>query len=363
MPRAVFNGEPFVRGNVFGINRNTIELLLALDKICEPNEYQLVLPPNPSIPYTFSNIELVQIGPNWLQATGFKRKLEAFYWRNNSLARYCRQLGSVSVNTDLCSRSFVPDIISIYDCRLDLFPQYSVSKTEKRFRDTTIRNQKHAVKRCKTILTDSESAKVDIARLYHVDESKISVIPCGWQHFQRVTKDDSVLEKLGLVKDSFFFTLGSRLPHKNVRWVTEAAKQNPHYRFVVSGDLRGANNTRYEGEKLPNMLFPGYLSDGEVKSLMFHCKAFIHPSFYEGFGIPPMEAMSVGADCIVSRAGSLPEVYQNSVWYIDPSDYKDIDLDKITSRPKDSNERVLERFSWEKSAQMLKRVVESIESP
>ena len=78
----------------------------------------------------------------------------------------------------------------------------------------------------------------------------------------------------------------------------------------------------------------GALSDEEIKALMRHCKASIQPSFYEGFGIPPMEAMSVGADCIVSNASSLPEVYKNSVWYIDPHDYDSIDLDKIMAQKK-----------------------------
>lgn len=109
---------------------------------------------------------------------------------------------------------------------------------------------------------------------------------------------------------------------------------DPQYFFVVTGAKQVVTDTSFEGDIPENMVFTGYLSDEEIKALMRHCKASIQPSFYEGFGIPPMEAMSVGADCIVSNASSLPEVYKNSVWYIDPHDYDSIDLDKIMAQKK-----------------------------
>ena len=158
----------------------------------------------------------------------------------------------------------------------------------------------------------------------------------------------------------YFFSLGSRLPHKNIKWVTSAAKLHPQYKFVITGSS-GNRDLSFEGEIPENMIFTGYLKDEEIKSLMRHCKAFIQPSFYEGFGIPPMEAMSVGADCIVSTGGSLPEVYKDSVWYIDPYDYENIDLDEIMSRPKASNEFILDEYSWEKSARLLLDILRKIQ--
>ena len=174
----------------------------------------------------------------------------------------------------------------------------------------------------------------------------------------KITEDNSVLERLNLNQKKFFFSLGSRFPHKNIKWLSSAASNNPAYTFVVSGSVPEVDRIDYEGEHRDNMLFTGYLTDGEVKCLMRNCIAFIQPSFYEGFGIPPMEAMSVGANCIVSNRASLPEVYKNSVWYIDPYDYDNIDLDEIMSRPKASNELILNEYSWEKSAKMLLSAIE-----
>ena len=71
-------------------------------------------------------------------------------------------------------------------------------------------------------------------------------------------------------------------------------------------------------KELPNVKLLGYVSDGQVKWLMQNCKAFIFPSYYEGFGIPPLEALSVGAKIVVGNAASLPEIYKKSAYYIDP---------------------------------------------
>jgi glycosyltransferase involved in cell wall biosynthesis len=70
-----------------------------------------------------------------------------------------------------------------------------------------------------------------------------------------------------------------------------------------------------------------------------------------------MEAMSTGADCIVSNASSLPEVYGESVWYIDPYDYENMNLDEIMSGEKKSNQLVLDKYSWKDSAEKLKEVL------
>ena len=85
-------------------------------------------------------------------------------------------------------------------------------------------------------------------------------------------------------------------------------------------------------KKLDNVIYLGFVSDEEMKTLMANCKAFIHPALYEGFGITPMEAMSVGAELIISNAACLPEIYGKSAHYIDPHN-SDVDLDKLLSEP------------------------------
>ena len=101
-----------------------------------------------------------------------------------------------------------------------------------------------------------------------------------------------------------------------------------------------------------NVIFTGYISDEQIKTLMRNCKAFIYPSLYDGFGLPPLEALSQGAQVICSNAACLTEVYGNSVHYIDPYD-ADVDLNSLLDKYVDTPEAVLNKYSWEKSAREL----------
>ncbi len=343
---------------LFGIHRNTKELLKCLDEIIEPGQIDLMIPACEEDIYNFRNIKVVKVGMRLHNLGGFGSRIERYLYKNVFSRNYIKKNDALSVDMLLQFPLYGCDVVTIYDCIPELFPEHYTTLKSKRQRAKIIKHQKIAVKKAKLVLTDSHDAKEDIINIYKVPEEKINVIPCGWQHFNRVVEDEGIISKLNLEGSDFFFSLGSRLPHKNIKWISFAAKKNPQYKFVISGSNTRHVSLDFEGEKSPNMIFAGYLSDGEVKALMRHCKAFIQPSLYEGFGIPPMEAMSVGANCIVSDRASLPEVYKNSVWYINPDDYEHVDLDEIMSRPKESNELILNEYSWEKSARKLLEILE-----
>ena len=337
-----------------GIARVSLELLKELDKIIEPGEVIVFAPWCSIDSSTFHNIRLKKIGS---YGTGHKPKVQKLlrsFWRNVVFRLFVFISGKevVTVNTALAWNKFFFDVISIYDCTHDLFPELILPQNKSWYAKLTD-SQRNSCKNARYILTDSFSAQRDINKIYGIDTSRIKVIYCGWQHFNSIDEDDSIIKAHSLVKNEFFFSLGSQLPHKNIKWIVCAARKHPEYKFVVTGTVHVQKDNGFDGEALPNLVYTGYLKDGEIKALMHNCKAFIQPSLYEGFGIPPMEAMSVGADCIVSNTGSLPEVYKKSVWYIDPYDYDNIDLDEIMSRPKEDNDIILNEYSWEKSAKIL----------
>ena len=91
---------------------------------------------------------------------------------------------------------------------------------------------------------------------------------------------------------------------------------------------------------------------------MQNCRAFLHPAVFEGFGIPPLEALSQGVPIAVARASCLPELYGDTAHYFDPYDY-DVDLDALLAEPVASPEKILQKYSWDKTAafwlQELKR--------
>ncbi|MBQ5647203.1 MAG: glycosyltransferase, partial [Treponema sp.] len=129
------------------------------------------------------------------------------------------------------------------------------------------------------------------------------------------------------------------------------AKKNPNEKFAISGKmLSGLVPQELEILKsLDNVILLGYVSDEQVKALMQKCTAFVFPSYYEGFGIPPLEALSCGTKIIVSNAASLPEIYENTAYYINPDD-TNINLKLLLSKEVESSDKILERYQYKNAA-------------
>ena len=144
-------------------------------------------------------------------------------------------------------------------------------------------------------------------------------------------------------------------------WIARHAELIPDETFAVSGKaISGLVPDELKSlQKISNVVLLGYVSDGEVKALMKNCKAFIFPSYYEGFGIPPLEALSCGAKCIVSRAACLPEIYGDTVQYIDPTD-SSTNLEELLSRPVTACDSILNKYSYANSAKLLLEVIRKI---
>jgi glycosyltransferase involved in cell wall biosynthesis len=210
------------------------------------------------------------------------------------------------------------------------------------------------------LLTVSNYSREHLAHFMKQPTERYHVISNAWQHFARIKGDEAIFEKLpkGFKRGEYFMALSSLSPHKNFIWVKEVAKRNPEKKFIIVGHAEGKTQHGSEELAASNIFFTGYLTDGEVKALMSECRAFIHPAIYEGFGIPPMEAMSCGAELIVSTASCLPEVYRQSAHYINPYDYE-VDLDKLLKEPISPASEVLDAYSWKKEAAKLLNILRS----
>lgn len=199
------------------------------------------------------------------------------------------------------------------------------------------------------IVTQSEYCKESIIRIWGKRfENRITVAGSGWDHMQSIDEDDTIFYTQPMInKGEYYYSLGSVMKHKNYEWIYKAAKFNPDAQFVVAGSH--VNCDFEQDNKASNILYVGYVSDEENKALMKHCRAYIHPAKYEGFGLPPLEALSLGKEIIISNATCLPGIYGNTAHYMDPYDPK-VSIGDLLSTPVESPQKLLEKYTWENVA-------------
>ena len=337
------NGR-FVVRKLTGQERFATELLRELDKICEKDEFVLVVPEYAETLPDYKNIKIVKYG-----------KVKSHFWEQISLYRYCKKHHLVSVNLTSTCPLLDSGIVCCHDAASYEIRELLTQNLYGRLSYIWHQMMIEAVKRSKyPIITVSRYSKSRLSKFMKVPESRFHVISNAWQHYLRVNEDESIFEKLpkGYDRGEYYMALSSLSPQKNFIWVKEVAKRNPQKKFLIVGRAEGFTKLGTDELKESNLHFTGYLTDGEIKSLMKGGKAFIHPAVYEGFGIPPIEALSCGADLIVSTAACLPEVYGNSAHYIDPYNY-DVDLDELLKEPIAPASEVLDKYSWSSEAKKL----------
>jgi glycosyltransferase involved in cell wall biosynthesis len=263
-------------------------------------------------------------------------------------------------------------VVTIHDCIHLMFPQYLPS----RFAHAYARTQMWAaVKRSNRILTVSEASKRDILRFFDVPPEKIDVIYNGIDdRFRDVPAEEEmvrVAERYQLYGD-FALYAGNVKPHKNLDRLIEAFHlvhhDLDHVRLVVIGDeisksagLRRAVH-RYHLHK--HVRFLGYVPDATLAVLYRLAAVFVFPSLYEGFGLPPLEAMASGCPVVTSNVSSLPEVVGDAAVLVDPTDATAIadGIRRVLTEPSIREElraRGLQRaheFSWERSVQRIRQI-------
>ncbi len=347
MNKIIINGR-FMEDRMHGLVRYSRELLDALDSILNDNmDVVLVIPPTAYDVPKFKKIAVVQIG--------LKGHI---IWEQTYLRKYVKHHPEY-ICLNLCNVSplFVqPGVTAILDIMYKVNPSHYTSLRNRISRLWHCYQYKYLTKHEKKIITISNFCKGEIERNYPMACGKVEVVPCAWQHVLKYKENDDWSNKYPFLKDyGFFFSLATLSKNKNGKWIIEVAKNNPNEIFAIGGK-------HYETEysAIPdNVHMLGYISDEDACALIKHCKAFVFPSIYEGFGLPPLEALALGANVISSNTTSLPEVLCDSVHYINPYD-SNVDLEELIREEVGDAHNSLNKYSWEKSALSLLQVLKKV---
>jgi glycosyltransferase involved in cell wall biosynthesis len=287
------------------------------------------------------------------------------YVRRNNLSLF----HGTNYNLPLWQRC--PTVVTIHDLSLLLHS------------DT---HQEHLVRRARTrlptmtriatrIITDSESVKHEICTHLGVKPAKVTAVPLAPRRAFRPADESQTHEvrrRLG-VEDDFILFVGTVEPRKNLVSLVRAFDE-----LLRATDLRpqlviaGPKGWLTEGlfanvewsARTERILFTGYVSDEDLRALYCSCRVSVYPSVYEGFGLPPLEAMACGAPVITSRIPVIMETVGTNARLIDPSDVRELTaalFELLTDASARSHfsaaglQRAAE-FTWERTAQMTLEV-------
>lgn len=219
-----------------------------------------------------------------------------------------------------------PSVTTVYDAIPHLYPG-EVSRSARVLFDTLMRLSAQVSQR---LIAISSSARTDISTIYHIPAERIDVtLLAAAAHFSPQS-DERIAEirhKHDLPED-YVLSVGSNKPHKNVPQLVDAWSQLPgslrdRVKLVIAGhwDARYPEVKRRiaTGDLFDSVRLMPYIADQDLPALYSGALFFVHPSRYEGFGLPPLEAMSCGAPVLCGNTSSLPEVVGNAALIVDTS--------------------------------------------
>lgn len=227
-------------------------------------------------------------------------------------------------------------------------------------------------RRHRKILTVSHFSREQLDKVGVAGLDRTAVVHNGVDHVQSTAPDDGVLTRLALGAKPYAIALANTQPHKNIGLLLQAFSR-PELRdttLVLFGSARAADFVA-GGHAVPeNVVFAGRVSDAELRSLYGHALCIAFPSLTEGFGLPPLEAMTTGCPAIVAPHGALPEICGDAVIYApadDPAEWAASivrlrDDDVFRDEMRASALRQSAAFTWKRAASQLVDELLALES-
>jgi len=389
MKIALIGYEANIKNRV-GSNQYAFELMKALYGLDQKNQYTIYLPTPPlsDLPPARSNWQYKIVGP---------KKLWNLFGLPLALWQQKPKPDVIFNPGHYCPLFFpAPLVVSIMDLGYLHYPEHFIKKIYWKLKFWTALS----IRRATHLLTISQSTKNDIIKYYRVDSNKITV---GYPGYDREkfkspfgpssgrgqnskVKIEEVKKKYK-IKGDYILSLSTLKPSKNIEGLLEAFKlvvsdqwlvvskkapitshQSP-ITLVIAGKKGWMFEKIFEKVKelglKDKVIFTGFIEEKEVPALMAGAKVFVMPSFWEGFGIPVVEAMACGTPVVVSKTGSLPEVIGEGGIVVNPYKPESI-ADGIKKAIKDGEKfseqglKQVQQFNWLNCAEKVIEVLEKV---
>lgn len=362
-----------------GLGRYTQKLIEELEKIDHNNQYYIFLnkhnfdeyqPKNPNFYKILANIPWY----SWQEQIIFpkilnKYKLDLVHFLHFNVPIFYR-------------KSY---FVTIHDLILLEYPTRKASKLN--FIMYNIKNLAYrlvimnAVRTAKKVITISNYTTESVKKNFNIKNDKINMIYEGvdLEKFNPLYVQEFNFNKFNLKKNKYILYVGNAYPHKNIDVLVEVfAKLKQRKNIDKDLKLVLVGKKDYFFELIMNqvsqlnleeyIIFPGYVPDEELISLYDQCLFYVFPSLYEGFGLPPLEAIALGAPIVVSNATCLPEIFGEYIEYFDPKSSQNMEkvlysfiLDyKKRELQKKYHSVILSKYSWSDMAKNTKKLYNKI---
>lgn len=351
-PRIAINGR-FLTQRASGVQRFAAETIKAIDALLDSAAYQAlkghieILAPPKARDFPLKNIPLRRVG-----------FFSGYIWEQFEYPLHAggQLLLNLCMLGPLIARH---QIIVVHDATVRALPD----NFSARFRAAYGFLIPRLCKRADLVVTVSEFSRREIGKWYGANIDTMPVCYEGGDHITAVAPDLSVLERLGLQGRKFFLGVGVDSSNKNIVKVVEAFRAAKFDDTMLV--LTGARDPRvfgYFGEvQSDGVRMIGYVSDQELRALYEHALALVFPSLYEGFGLPPVEAMTCGCPVVISEQPALVEVCGDAALHCEANDVAALarhlralnDDAALRQRLSAAGRERARRFTWAATARTL----------
>lgn len=352
-----------------GVGHYTFELARALAHCAPADEFELVSPrpflvePNDADEWP-SNLQAIQV-----QVGPLSRR-----WFLFGLSRYIKERRLAlfhGTNYEVPLRKSCPTVLTIHDLSLLLHPETHEVQRVRRAR----RRLPLMTRAATMIVTPTESVRREVCTHLSVPGNRVVAVPEAPRAIFRPKNTAETLatrKRLG-IEDDFLLFVGTLEPRKNLPTLVSAfrevlTKMTSRLQLVIAGQTGWLIDdlfTQVRELGLANqVIFTGYLPDDDLCALYSSCRVFVYPSLYEGFGLPPLEAMACGAPVIASRIPSIAEVVGEAAVLFAPTDTAALSRsilelladEKMRQQIATNGMQRAHEFGWERTAQLMREV-------